>query len=80
MLEVKDKDISAIKCSNTIFFNNNLDLIKSQLEKYKYCIKEKNHLYKLLSTTDSIKIKEKIHWLSTKYNIKELINSYYFYY
>ncbi|GAA0181172.1 hypothetical protein SH2C18_37410 [Clostridium sediminicola] len=139
MLEVKDKDISAIKCSNTIFSNNDLDLIKSQFENYKYTIKEKsyymysnienqiskticfydfyniidsllanpydslstrkvlneiiylfydiassrdkNYLEKLsIENTDYSKIKEKLSRLSTKYNIKSLLSSYYFYY
>lgn len=139
MLEVKDKDISAIKCTNTLFFNNNLHLIESQLKKYKYTIEEKNYyiyldikekvskgisfydyyniidkvlalsvdslsikktldeiidlIYDKASSRDKnaldklslcnieyMKIKKRLFRLSTKYNIKDLLDSYYFYY
>ncbi|WP_085829109.1 UV DNA damage repair endonuclease UvsE [Clostridium massiliodielmoense] len=145
MLEVKDKDISAIKCikaleSLNIKDNNKKNLIiKDQLEKYKYLISERGiELYREVSRKfsnsydviefykfidkilkldikekefrytfneiwkdfrykvtevenkqilklinndlDYIKIKEKLKKLSTKYEINNMITSYYFYY
>lgn len=52
MLEVKDKDISAIKCVNLITEGQKQRLKESQWAKYKYVVMEKDYsLYKKCSST-----------------------------
>ncbi|KGM95319.1 UV damage repair endonuclease UvdE [Clostridium novyi A str. 4552] len=144
MLEVKDKDISAIKCIKVLdsidLENNRKNLIiKEQLERYKYLVMERglefyreliekfddsydvigfyefvdeilrenikekdfiktfNEIWKdfknevtevenkqilklINNDLDYTKIKEKLKKLSTKYEINNMITSYYFYY
>ncbi|GAA0724476.1 hypothetical protein GCM10008905_18410 [Clostridium malenominatum] len=47
MLEVKDKELSAIKCINSINFSNKPSLKYEQWSKYKYSVMEKDYsLYK----------------------------------
>ncbi|WP_251860565.1 UV DNA damage repair endonuclease UvsE [Clostridium sp. Marseille-Q2269] len=61
MLEVKDKEISAIKCINSLKKDLNNSFIYNELEKYKYSIIEKNyHIYeecnKLINSNTENKI------------------------
>ena len=43
MLEVKDKNISANKCNNCLFYNNDTIKIKIEWERYKYSIWERSN-------------------------------------
>jgi UV DNA damage endonuclease len=43
MLEVKDKNLSAVKCINATSKNKNIKDLEIEWSKYKYCILEKSH-------------------------------------
>ncbi|WP_125152090.1 UV DNA damage repair endonuclease UvsE [Clostridium rectalis] len=82
MLEVKDKDISAIECINSLYFKNKPYIKFNEWSKYKYTVMEKNYLlYKecskiINSKADIInfyKILDKI--LSLPYNEKNFKNT-----
>ncbi|EPS49127.1 putative UV damage endonuclease [Clostridium botulinum A1 str. CFSAN002368] len=45
MLEVKDKEISAIKCINSLNKNNKKNFICDEWAKYKYSVMEKTTLF-----------------------------------
>lgn len=44
MLEVKDKNLSAIKCINSTLKKNDIKLLELEWSKYKYAILEKSHI------------------------------------
>ena len=136
MLEVKDKDISAIKCINSVSNNPKKSMIFDEWARYKYAVmsqnymlykhcskivkngcslrdlyfsiedalmqpadiknfkntaehvwgyfkdkateKEKKHFITLLTTEDTVKIKENLYRLAVKYEVQYLLKSYFF--
>ena len=78
MLEVKDKNLSAIKCILCTSEHGRFSRLEREWALYKYAVLERAAFERLLERDDRHAVKRKLHALAEKYDQPYLLESYYF--